>query len=381
MDHRLTASADAQREIEAQADGFAAETDDVRWLAPSRLRGARVRRFAAGALARASASVAMGAVLLTASANTAFGPSAAIAAADPVTGESAPGAAIAPALPASVWAEGFVAPNALNAPITTSVPDEYGAIEADFDSFRRAEALRPDLAADPNEVLQFGAMRVKRWIVEAIVRAAAAVDVDPVYMMALADKESSLRLESRAGTSSAEGLYQFINKTWLEVVRTFGPRHGLLAEAAAVESSDNGLTVADDAMRERIMGLRHDPYIAAVMAAEMKKRDKELIEREIGREMTRSEYYLAHFFGARSAGKFLKILDEKPKAGAPKVFPAAARANRNLFFAKQGRKSRGLTVSEVYTRLDQMIDKRLDRYADITVAKELRAGVKLTAGF
>ncbi|KAA2241224.1 lytic transglycosylase domain-containing protein [Salinarimonas soli] len=356
--------------------------DDVIWLEPSHVRTGRVRRLAAATFARVSATAAVGVLLLASSANTAFGPSA-HAAADLAAGDAHETAKplAGPSLPASVWSEGFVAPNALNAPITASVPEDYDAIEADFDSFRRTESLRADQASDPNEVLQFGAMRVKRWIVEAIMRAAAAVDVDPVYMMALADKESSLRLESKAGTSSAEGLYQFITKTWLEVIRTFGPRHGLITEAAAIGDGDSGFTVADEAMRERIMALRNDPYISAVMAAEMKKRDKQLIERQIGREMTRSEYYLAHFFGAQSAGKFLKILDEKPKSRAPKAFPAAARANKNLFFARQGKKNRQLTVAEVYTRLDQMIDKRLDRYSDIKVAKELTAGVKMSAGF
>lgn len=378
MDHRLAASCDAQPLAPAVEDH-----DDVFWLEPSRLRGTTPRGPSPAVIARASATAALGVVILASSANTALSP-AAHAAADP-EGPPAPAALAkpsqAPTLPASIWGEGFVTADALNAPIKSSVPDSYDAIEADFDSFRRAEALKVDQETDPNEILQFGAMRVKRWIVEAIVRASNAVGVDPVYMMALADKESSLRLESRAGTSSAEGLYQFINKTWLEVIRTFGPRHGLLEEAAAVEDGENGLHIADEAVRERIMGLRHDPYIAAVMAAEMKKRDKTFIERQIGREMTRSEYYLAHFFGAHSAGKFLKILDEKPKSRAPKAFPAAARANKNLFFAKAGKKNRGLTVAEVYTRLDQMIDKRLDRYADISTTQELRAGVKLSAGF
>jgi hypothetical protein len=378
MDHRLAASCDAQ-DLALAVDS----SDDVRWLAPSQLRGTRRRRIATAALTRVSASATVGVLLLASSANTAFGP-AAQAAPDPFASrEAAPAAkpSQAPSLPAAIWNEGYVGADALNAPIRTSVPDEYGAIEADFDSFRRLEALRADQETDPNEILQFGQMRVKRWIVESIVRASNAVGVDPVYMMALADKESSLRLESRAGTSSAEGIYQFINKTWLEVIRTFGPRHGLLTEAAAVEVGENGFHIADEATRERVMGLRHDPYIAAVMAAEMKKRDKLFIERQIGREMTRSEYYLAHFFGAHSAGKFLKILDEKPKARAPKAFPAAARANKNLFFAKAGKKNRQLTVREVYTRLDQMIDKRLDRYSDLTVAKDMRAGVKISAGF
>jgi hypothetical protein len=101
------------------------------------------------------------------------------------------------------------------------------------------------------------------------------------------------------------------------------------------------------------------------MAAEMLKRDRARIEQRLGRPITRSEFYLAHFFGVESASRFMSLLDGKPKQKAPRFFPAAARANRALFFTKEGRKVRQLTVAEVYDKLDGMIDQRLDRYEDV----------------
>ncbi|MCV5246159.1 transglycosylase SLT domain-containing protein, partial [Escherichia coli] len=77
------------------------------------------------------------------------------------------------------------------------------------------------------EHVRFNGVRVPRWIVETILRAAEVTGVDPSYMMALADKESSFLVDNRPSTSSAEGLFQFIERTWLEVVREFGPKHGL----------------------------------------------------------------------------------------------------------------------------------------------------------
>jgi len=230
-------------------------------------------------------------------------------------------------------------------------------------------ADQTSISANPNEVLSFGEMKIARWLAETVVRAAEKVDVDPVYMMALADKESSLSPESRAGTSSAEGLFQFITKTWFEVIRSYGPRYGLHTEAAAVRAVNGQLTVEDEDMRRHVLGLRRDPYIAAIMAAEMKKRDRTRIQRQLGRDLTRSEFYLAHFLGADSAGRFLKIHDEKPKYRATRAFPRAAKANKSLFFAKAGKKTRGLTVAEVYTKIDGMIDKRIERYARIGQVK------------
>jgi hypothetical protein len=151
------------------------------------------------------------------------------------------------------------------------------------------------------------------------------------------------------------------------MVKTFGPKHGLSEEAAAIQTVDGQLSIADEAMRERILDLRRDPFLSALMAAEMMKRDRATMERRIGRAITRSEFYLAHFFGVDSASKFVSLLDDKPKQSAERVFPRAAKANKALFFAGNGRKIRHLTVAEVYKKIDGMIDKRLDRYEDVTM--------------
>jgi len=231
-----------------------------------------------------------------------------------------------------------------------------------------ATAAEPRVANDPQELLQFDDMRVPRWIVETILKASDVTGVDPVYMMALADKESSFVPANKAGTSSAEGLFQFISSTWLEVVRSFGAKHGLAAEAAAITRVGGQLSIADETTRDHVLGLRRDPYLSALMAAEMMKRDRAKVERRLGRSISRSEFYLAHFFGVDSASKFMALLDGKPKQSAPRVFPKAAKANKTLFFVKKGRKTRQLSVAEVYSKIDGMIDKRLDRYQGVMTA-------------
>jgi hypothetical protein len=235
-----------------------------------------------------------------------------------------------------------------------------------------AAQVEPDANRDPQELLDFDGMRVPRWIVETILRASDVTGVDPVYMMALADKESSFIPANKASTSSAEGLFQFISSTWLEVVKSFGAKHGLAMEAAAIKKKGNQLTIQDETMREHVFGLRRDPYLSALMAAEMMKRDRAKVERRLGRPITRSEFYLSHFFGVDSASRFMALFEDKPKQSAPRSFPAAARANKTLFFAKAGRKTRQLTVAEVYGRIDTMIDKRLNRYEDVTNVVEAR---------
>jgi hypothetical protein len=213
--------------------------------------------------------------------------------------------------------------------------------------------------------LAFGDHRVPLWIVDAITRGAEASGADPVYMMALADKESSFIPYNKAGTSSAEGLFQFITGTWLEAIRSFGAKHGYEAEAAAISTVDGQLDVADEKMREHILGLRRNPYVSALMAGELKIRDTATLEEKLGRKISRSEFYLSHFFGVDRARRFMRLVDAKPKQSASRVFPAAAKANKALFFAKAGRKIRQLTVGEVYEKIDAMIDTRLQRYEGV----------------
>ncbi|MCJ2089110.1 transglycosylase SLT domain-containing protein [Methylobacterium sp. E-005] len=236
--------------------------------------------------------------------------------------------------------------------------------------------IQDDLAALPRvtqeqgaDAVRFGERSVPRKVVDTIVKASDEAGVDPVYMMALADKESSFDTDAKAATSSAQGLFQFVARTWLEMIRDYGARYGLAEEAAAVKGRGAGITVAGS-MRSRVLGLRNDPRVAALMAAELIKRDRERIEARVGRALTTTELYLAHFLGTASAGRFLSLSTEKPDEVAGRAFRSAARANRNLFTEADGGKRRSLTVSELHDRLDGMIDRRLNRYQGVAAVAE-----------
>jgi hypothetical protein len=217
--------------------------------------------------------------------------------------------------------------------------------------------------------VRFGARSVPGKVVDTIVKASDEAGVDPVYMMALADKESSFDTDAKAATSSAQGLFQFVARTWLEMIRNYGARYGLAEEAAAVKGRGSAITVTAG-MRTRVLGLRNDPRVAALMAAELIKRDRERIEARVGRALSTTELYLAHFLGTASAGRFLSLSSEKPDEVAGREFRSAARANRSLFTEKTGGKRRSLTVAELHGRIEDMIDRRLTRYKGVAAVAE-----------
>lgn len=217
---------------------------------------------------------------------------------------------------------------------------------------------------DPDELIPFNGRKVPRWLVHSILKAAHATGADPVYMMTLADVESSLSPEAKARTSSAQGLFQFIDSTWIETVYQHAADYGFKAAADAIRYVNGELAVeAKD--RDWIMSLRTDPYFSALMAGELIKDVERALQAQGERELAEAELYLAHFLGASSAVRFLEVLDQDPNMKASALFPKAARANAGLFMEGKGRKRRAVSVAELYNKIDSKIVRRLDGYEGI----------------
>lgn len=218
---------------------------------------------------------------------------------------------------------------------------------------------------DPDQLLTFGPIRIRRHLVDMIVRAGRVVGADPTLLMAVADKESAFSTTVQAKTSSATGLYQFIEQTWLGVIYEFGTRHGLANEARLIGRSGRQFTIADQSERQRILDLRREPYISALLAAEMLKRDTLRLEKAMGRHLTGGEIYLIHFLGPDAAQTFIETMEETPGTKAAELLPRPAQANRPIFYADAGGETKTLSVSEVHKKFNDMIKVRLDRYGDV----------------
>ncbi|WP_150117551.1 transglycosylase SLT domain-containing protein [Microvirga vignae] len=241
------------------------------------------------------------------------------------------------------------------------------------------QELLPEAFGNPDEIIPFNGRNIPRWLVHSILKAAHVTGVDPVYMMTLADVESSLSPEAKAPTSSAEGLFQFIDRTWLEIVAMHAADYGFTAAAEAIRMV-NGEPTVSDKDREWIMNLRTDPYFSALMAGELIKDVERALIAQGERELAEAELYLAHFLGAKSAVRFLEVLDQDPNMRASKLFPKAAKANTGLFMEGKGRKRRSVTVAELYNKIDSKIVRRLDRYDGIGpyLAEVTRPAVDVT---
>ncbi|WP_052763859.1 lytic transglycosylase domain-containing protein [Microvirga massiliensis] len=188
-------------------------------------------------------------------------------------------------------------------------------------------------------------------VVEAIRTGAARSGVGFDYLLATAQRESALRPGAKAQGSSAAGLFQFIEQTWLGLIKSDGARMGLRDHASRISTRSDGMHVVEDVRaRQDILALREDPEISALMAGAFTQKNRELLSSELGREPSSAELYMAHFLGGRGASELINAAQRTPDRSATSVFPDASAANRSIFYDREGR---ARTARELYVFLEQ----------------------------
>jgi hypothetical protein len=210
--------------------------------------------------------------------------------------------------------------------------------------------MRLALAVGMTQSIAFSPAAARTAVVDAISNAASRTGVDFSYLLANARAESGLNPNARASTSSASGLFQFTDATWLATVARHGEKHGLGWAADALKSGAGG------AVKQTILSLRHNADVAASMAAEFTRDNAAKLEGALGRAAGAADLYLAAFFGAGGAVKFLKTMAAAPGMAAASLLPAAAAANRSTFFHKDGS---ARSLAEVHDLVASRINRHM----------------------
>src|SRR3981189_93511 len=209
-------------------------------------------------------------------------------------------------------------------------------------------------------------------IAGAIKRAANSTGTSFEYMLATAKMESNFNPTATASTSSARGLYQFIEQTWLGTVKEAGAALGYGNSADAITKSSSGsYSVSDPAARAAILKLRDDPAASSAMAGVLTQSNSFRLTGKIGRRPTDGELYMAHFMGVGGAAKLIANAEDNPQGSGARLFPNAAAANRSIFYERGGR---ARSASEVYSVLTQ----RYASAADSPATRTAMASVGVT---
>ena len=135
---------------------------------------------------------------------------------------------------------------------------------------------------------------------DTIIAAAKVVGVDPGLLAGMAAQESGFQPGIRAKGSSATGLFQFLDGTWKQMLKQYGPKYNIPAGTPATNGAAN-----------------------AILGAQYVKDNIEAL-RKVTNNVQPGDAYLAHFLGLGGARKALKAGDNVSFAS---LFPEAARAN------------------------------------------------------
>jgi len=173
-------------------------------------------------------------------------------------------------------------------------------------------------------------------VVNAVENAAARTGADFSQLMEKASTESGFNPSAKSSTSSATGLFQFIDSTWLSMVKEHGAQFGLGKYADQIQIKDGKPCVANCSVKNTILNLRKSPEISALMAGAMSTEDKQYLQNNTDGPVGGTEMYLAHFMGAGTAAKFLNARADDGSASATKLFPKQAHANKGIFFNSSG---------------------------------------------
>lgn len=214
----------------------------------------------------------------------------------------------------------------------------------------------------------------------AIRLAALRTGADFGYLMELSSAESNFDHTIGASTSSATGLFQFTEDTWLQTVNRYGAGFAMdeLAEHIDNTYDMNGLLVGrtpNPFIRQSAFALREQPHLSSLMSAEFQLRNKFRVECEIKRPLNRTEMYFGHFLGADGAISFLQSRARVPNTVAARAFQQQADANRAVFYNRdrRGRLS-GRSFNEVYAFFDKKFGRAV--YEDVGNVQQLNLNLR-----
>lgn len=204
-----------------------------------------------------------------------------------------------------------------------------------------AEAIiNPAGAASPDEVLRQFMQQQRRPSMTPGTQPPSTVPATPPgampqvpadmqsYLAATALIESGGNPLAKAKTSSAGGMFQFIDSTWAQMTKEMGKNY----------------TMQD----------KFDPAKAAEVMAYFTQKQKAQLEKGTGRQASNTDLYMAHFLGAGGATKFLNAMQTNPNQTAAALDPAAARANQSIYYDQSGR---ARSLQEVYNLMAQKMSK------------------------
>ena len=254
--------------------------------------------------------------------------------------------------PAGIAADGSLAPQPRRKPTAPA----SGPVPGDEFVLAAAVPRKPAAAA-----IQTARAPTMEDFTQSARSAARIANVSFADVLAKAAQESNFNVNARSGSSSAAGPFQFVEQTWLDMIKRHGSAYGLGKEAAQIRMHNGVASVADPALRKRLLDLRKDVSLSSAMAARYLGEASHDLGRVLKRNPTDTESRMAYFLGPGGAAKLIRAAQKDPNGPSDAVLPQAAAANRTLFYGASG----PLSNREAMTRITHFISKHLNDFASL----------------
>ncbi|MGH1376279.1 MAG: hypothetical protein ACRBCK_08025 [Alphaproteobacteria bacterium] len=183
--------------------------------------------------------------------------------------------------------------------------------------------------------------------------------------------ESDLGRVTTSKTSSAKGIFQYIEPTWLVLMKRYGHRIGYTSYANAIEINTKTLLPqikeGSKISRSEILALRENTKISALIKAhQIKDESKVLKNFKNGGRVNATDHYIAHMLGLSQARIFYKLREDKSSIilsdSKNLQLKQAVKLNPYFFFDNE---NNGLTAIQAYQQFHKKISQQFTRLKEI----------------
>lgn len=204
-------------------------------------------------------------------------------------------------------------------------------------------------------------------LIDNIYEASITTQIDFELLIITAMIESDLGRVTKFSTSSARGIFQYIEPTWLALIKRYGARIGQHDHANSItintESYLPKMTKDSQFTRKDVLSLRNNTRIAALIKANQLKDEAKIVAKyKEGQRINATDHYVVHMLGLSQARTFYSLLKNESSSILAnlnnKGFKEAIRLNPTFFYNAQ---NKALSATEAYTQFHRKISQQYRR--------------------
>ncbi len=208
-------------------------------------------------------------------------------------------------------------------------------------------------------------------IIDDILYASNKTNVDFELLIVKAMIESNLGRLTEAKNSSARGIFQYIDSTWLTLLKRYGDRIGHTKYADTLQINPKTLQAEPQKnsrfSRKELLELRYNSRIASLIKAHQIKDDEHAVKSlKNNGIITATDHYIAHMMGIPLAKEFYTLLNNESHIiltnSKSSQFERAAKLNPAFFNDHNGN---ALGIHDAYQKFHDKISARYDRIRNI----------------